>query len=54
MLNQWNGSDIVMDDETGTIISSAIAAGRKESDNTFSGVMLGDWSRSSVESAISS
>jgi hypothetical protein len=49
MLNNWNGTDIVLDDSSGTIMSSAISAGRKESDNTFSGVILGDWSKSDTE-----
>jgi hypothetical protein len=54
MLNEWNGKDIVMDETTGTILTSAFAAGRKESDdNTFSGVMLGDWSKSVTEDAVS-
>jgi hypothetical protein len=55
MLNQWNGTDITLDTNNGTILSSAIAAGRKESeDNSFSGVILGDWSRSSTDTDISS
>ena len=29
--------------EDGVILTPAIAAGKKNSDNTFSGVMLGDW-----------
>lgn len=51
-LNQWNGSDISTDNETGTIVASAFAAGKKESDNTFTGVMLGDWSRTDTDKAI--
>ena len=34
-----------MDEETGTILSTAIAAGRKDN-NTFTGVMIGDWTGS--------
>ena len=30
-------------------MSPAMAAGKKNSDNTFSGVMLGDWSADDVE-----
>lgn len=51
-LNAWNGEDILTDNDTGTIVASAIAAGKKENDNTFSGVILGDWSRSDTDSFI--
>lgn len=51
-LNQWNGKDIKTDDKTGSIVASAIAAGKKERDNTFTGVMLGDWSRTDTDVAI--
>lgn len=43
-LNKWSGKEIEINDENGYILSPAIAAGKKNSDNTFSGVMLGDWS----------
>lgn len=43
-INQWNGSELVLNEDQGYILSTAIAAGKKESDNTFSGVMMGDWS----------
>jgi hypothetical protein len=33
-----------MDEEEGTIVAPAIAAGKKNDNNTFSGVMIGDWS----------
>ena len=32
-----------MDEEEGTILTQRLGAGRKNSDNTFSGVLLGDW-----------
>lgn len=51
-LNAWNGKDIITDNDSGTIVASGFAAGRKESDNTFSGVMLGDWSRTQQEHAV--
>ena len=44
-LNKWNGQDIITDDETGSIVANALAAGKKERDNTFTGVVMGDWSR---------
>lgn len=43
-INKWDGKELTVDYEAGYILSSAIAAGRKnDDDNTFSGVMLGDW-----------
>ena len=51
-LNQWNGEKIMTDEEKGVIVSSGIAAGKKERDNTFSGVMLGDWSKTDTEAYI--
>lgn len=44
-LNKWSGKEIEINKESGYILSPAIAAGKKNNeDNTFSGVMLGDWS----------
>lgn len=51
-INAWNGTDISTDDSTGSILASALAAGKKEKDNTFSGVMIGDWSRTDTVSSI--
>jgi hypothetical protein len=42
MINKWDGK-LKIDEENGAILSTMMAAGRKNSDNTFSGVMLGDW-----------
>lgn len=44
-VNQWNGTDIVLDDNTGIVLASAFAAGKKDENNKFSGVMIGDFSR---------
>lgn len=41
-LNKWDG-ELNVDDETNTILAKSIAAGKKNSDNTFSGVIIGDW-----------
>ena len=41
MLNAWNG-ELTIDEKNGTILSSMIAAGKKEDDNSFTGVILGD------------
>lgn len=45
-LNKWSGKEIEINRENGYILAPAIAAGKKNSDNSFSGVMLGDWSSS--------
>lgn len=41
MLNSWDGSLKVNENE-GTIMSTMVGAGKKESDNSFSGVLMGD------------
>ena len=41
MLNAWDGS-LQIDEKNGTILSSMIGAGRKNDDNTFSGVLMGN------------
>ena len=43
-LNEWDGKDIKLNSEEGIIIAHGFAAGKKDKDNTFSGVVLGDWS----------
>lgn len=43
VLNKWSGEEISIDEGNGTIVAPAIAAGKKENDNSFSGVMLGSW-----------
>ena len=49
VLNEWDGKKLEIDEGQGLIISNAIAAGKKETAqgdyyNTFSGVIMGDWS----------
>lgn len=51
-LNKWNGKDIVTEEETGIITANGFSAGKKERDNTFTGVILGDWSRSDTDAMI--
>lgn len=52
-INAWDGESININEEEGYILSSAIAAGRKNhEDNTFSGVMIGDWSDTNTEDSI--
>lgn len=41
LLNDWDGS-FQIDEESGTILSTMIGAGRKTIDNTFEGVLMGD------------
>lgn len=41
MLNNWDGS-FQIDEENGTIMASVIGAGKKDVNNTFSGVLMGD------------
>lgn len=41
MLNEWDGS-LQMDEETGSVMATMLGAGRKNADNTFSGVLIGD------------
>lgn len=41
LLNKWDGS-LTLDEEKGTILSAMLGAGRKNSNNTFSGVLIGD------------
>ena len=43
-INKWNGKEIKIDSDNGFILSPAIAAGSKDSENRFYGVMIGDWS----------
>ena len=41
MLNEWDGK-LTIDEKNGTILSMMVGAGRKEADNSFSGVLMGD------------
>lgn len=41
MLNEWDGN-LTINEENGTILSTMLGAGRKNDDNTFSGVLIGD------------
>ena len=47
-INKWDGS-VQIDKEGGFIGSNKIAAGRKETDNTFTGVILGEYGTNSNE-----
>ena len=41
VLNEWDGN-FQIDDKNGTILSTMVGAGRKDSENRFSGVLMGD------------
>ena len=43
ILNTWNGELSLGGEDGNTIMSARVIAGRKESNNSFSGVMMGDW-----------
>ena len=51
MINGWDGS-LKIDEENNAILAAKMVAGRKENDNTFSGVMMGDWHGEDVEGEI--
>lgn len=44
VLNAWDGEQLIIDESNGLILANAISAGKKESDNSFTGVIIGDWS----------
>lgn len=48
-VNKWDGKTLEINETDGYILGSAIAVGKKNSNNSFSGVMLGDWSRTNNE-----
>ena len=41
-LNSWDGNSIKISEEEGYILSPQIGAGRKETDNTFTGMLMGE------------
>lgn len=53
MLNDWDGQLNLGGSDGNTLLSARVAAGVKESDNTFSGVILGSWNGQDNETSIS-
>lgn len=53
MLNDWDGT-LTLDKDNGTILSTMLGAGRKNSDNSFSGVLIGDIKRGTDQQSASS
>lgn len=41
-LNDWDGNSISIDNESGTILAPQIGAGKKEADNSFTGMVMGE------------
>lgn len=52
LIDNWNG-ELKIDEKNNAILAAKVVAGKKERDNTFSGVMMGDWSGEDVEGEIS-
>lgn len=50
MVNQWDGS-LMIDEENGTIMSAMVGAGRKNSQNQFEGILMGDVGSASEDNA---
>ena len=49
MFNDWDGS-LTIDKDGNKILSALIGAGKKEDNNTFSGVLMGDFTyKTSIE-----
>lgn len=44
LLNSWDGN-LTMDEENGTILSAMMGAGKKDNQNRFNGVLMGDVSK---------
>lgn len=40
-INQWDGNNIQIDEDKGFILSPQVGAGKKQTDNSFSGVLMG-------------
>ena len=50
LVNEWDGTSLTWDEENGAILSTMIAAGSKDGNNRFTGVMMGDWKAKGDES----
>lgn len=50
-INGWDGT-FVMNADEGTILSTAVAAGTKNTDNTFTGVLIGDWRKEGTDKSL--
>lgn len=52
MVNSWDGNLNVGGIDKGTVFAPRLVAGKKEIDNTFSGVMLGNWSNTVSDNSL--
>ena len=52
MINEWDGALNVGATDPGTILAPRLVAGKKNGDNTFSGVVLGDWAPTNSDSSL--
>lgn len=53
MVNKWDGSLNIGESDPGTILAPRLVAGKKDKDdNSFSGVMLGDWEYTDSEKGL--
>lgn len=50
LVNDWDGASLTWDEESGAILSTMIAAGVKDNNNKFTGIMMGDWKTKGDES----
>jgi len=41
-LNGWDGNSIDIDDKGGVILAPQVGAGKKNKDNTFTGILMGE------------
>lgn len=46
LLNAWNG-ELTIDENNGTILSSLVGAGKKDNQNRFNGILMGDMTKAS-------
>lgn len=42
-LSEWDGKSLTIDYDKGSILATSIAAGKKDGQNRFSGVLIGEW-----------
>lgn len=51
IINDWNG-ELQIDQDGNAILAAKVVAGTKNSDNKFTGVMMGDWGNTDTENNI--
>lgn len=52
VINEWDGKTLGINEEEGYILSKMLSAGKKNRNNQFSGVLLGDWSGTNSQDTI--